>query len=80
VGRRRRVSGRTDESSVLVLGDREAADIELANIDAVDGTLVLVNIGSAHQVLAGGNPGQIRLGDGESFFTHESSPRAQYSV
>jgi hypothetical protein len=65
------MAGRTDESSVLVLSDREPADVELADIDAVDGTLVLVNIGSAHQVLAGGNPGQIRLWDGGSFFTHE---------
>ena len=59
---RRAVAGRAHEARVLVVGDRKAADEELADEDAVHRPLVLFHIGGAHEEIAARNSSDVRRG------------------
>src|SRR5579871_6499038 len=60
--RRRRMTGGADETRVFVVGDGKPADEELADADAVNGTLVGLGVRRAHEEIAGGDSGEIGCG------------------
>src|SRR6185436_9254262 len=55
-----RPPGGADESRVVVVGDWKPRDEELADVDAMDGPLILLGVGRAHEKVAGRNARQIR--------------------
>ena len=57
---RGRMARRSDEARVFVVGDRETAHEELADVHTMDGALVGGGIRGAHQERTSGNPCEIR--------------------
>jgi len=53
------VAGRSDESRVLVVGHWKSADEVFAQVDAMNGALVILGVRGAHQKVTGRNPGEI---------------------
>ena len=64
--------GRPDETRVFVIGDRETAHEELADVHAMDGALVGRGIRGAHHERTSGNPCEIGEGG--------QSQNGQYSL
>jgi hypothetical protein len=58
----RRIAGLTNEARVFVMGDREAADEELADENAMNGTLILFGIRRTHEKIAAGDARKVRRG------------------
>src|SRR5258706_4260317 len=56
---RGRIAGGLDKLLVFVVGDWKAADEELADVDAVNRTLVVFGVSGPHEKFTGRNPGQI---------------------